>query len=140
MKKHISFILFSSLLLLFSFTKPDPSYTLVVFEGSDWCSSCRKFDKNVLQDSMVVAFLEKNAIEVLKVDFPQRKKQDKKQVKLNEQIAQKYKFEGVFPTVVLASSSREQYYTYLQKSQGAEGLIRWIKQHIRLEDDRKNHP
>lgn len=82
--------------------KTENKYTLVVFEGSDWCSNCRKFEHSILQDSLVLNYLKKVNIELLKVDFPQRKKLSKEQQKLNQQYAEKYAFKGLFPTIILS--------------------------------------
>jgi thiol-disulfide isomerase/thioredoxin len=77
-------------------------YQLVVFEGSDWCVNCRRLEKNVLSDSSFISFTIENKIEIEKVDFPQRKIQTKSEKNKNEEIAEKYQFDGSFPTLILA--------------------------------------
>lgn len=97
------FITLIIVLNLFGFVKEEENtFKLVVFEGSDWCSNCRKFEKNILQDSLVIDFLQKEKIQIIRVDFPQKKKISKEQEQINKQYAEKYQFEGVFPTIVLS--------------------------------------
>ena len=81
-------------------------YELVVFEGSDWCSSCRKFEKEILKDSAVISFLETNKIELVKVDFPQRKKLPEDEKIKNQELAEKYQFKGVFPSIILVTNDK----------------------------------
>lgn len=75
---------------------------LIVFEGSDWCVNCRKFEQQILQDSNFVEFLQTQQIQVEKIDFPQRKKLSKSQQNYNATMADKYAFDGNFPTLILA--------------------------------------
>lgn len=77
-------------------------YVMMIFEGSDWCPNCNRLEKNILNDSGFLNYLKSNRIELIKVDFPQRKKLDKQQTSDNEQLAKRYKFEGIFPTIVLS--------------------------------------
>jgi|GEM_PF-2294166 len=77
-------------------------YSLYVFEGSDWCMNCRRLEKNVLSDATFKQFLKEESIELIKVDFPQRKKMSAEQVNKNDSLAQLYNFEGGFPTVILS--------------------------------------
>lgn len=81
------------------------NYKLIVFEGSDWCSSCRRFEKEILSDSAVINFLKANEFELIKVDFPQRKKLSNEDQHKNKTLAEKYDFKGVFPTIILATNS-----------------------------------
>ena len=115
-------------LFLVSFSLPNPcaKYQLIVFEGSDWCASCRKLEKNVLSDSTFITFLQTNQIELLKVDFPQRKKQPTDLKKKNEQIAQKYQFKGEFPTLVLTSLEGSDFKQIVLESPSTSQLMQEI--------------
>lgn len=97
--------LFVSLLLVAFLNVPTralpPLYKLYVFEGSDWCTNCKRLDKNVLSQSAFQDFLQAQKIELVLVDFPQRKKLSKEQRETNEKIAEKFAFEGAYPTLVL---------------------------------------
>ena len=77
-------------------TKP----TLLIFSGSDWCIPCINFEKNVLSQEAFIAYREAN-LEVIKADFPQHKKLDKELVTKNEELADRYNPNGVFPLAVL---------------------------------------
>ena len=84
-------------------------YQLIVFEGSDWCLNCRKLEQSVLSDSDFKAFLATNAIELVRVDFPQRNKQTSIQRVQNDSIARRYDFQGVYPTIVLVEAHDQAY-------------------------------
>ncbi len=109
-------------LLLSSFSKnPNPSYKLVVFEGSDWCANCIRFEENVLSDPLFKVFLEKEDIQVERIDFPQRKKQDKATKTYNAQVADQLGFQGIFPTLVLVDLQNNTHQEIHYKNQnGAE--------------------
>lgn len=97
-----------SLLLLQSSFNPseiDAKKTLVVFEGSDWCAYCHKFDKKILKDPLFQDYLNEKNIELLRVDFPQRKKLTKEQIKFNNEIAEKFNFKGIFPTIIISNGN-----------------------------------
>lgn len=79
-----------------------PALQLIVFEGSDWCSNCRHFERYVLSDSLFQSFLSTQQIELVKVDFPQRKKLDATTLSNNKKLASQYQFDGSFPTIILA--------------------------------------
>lgn len=97
--------LLASLLLVVLLHVPTPAlptrYKLYVFEGSDWCTNCKRLDKNVLTQPTFQDFLLSQQIELVMVDFPQRKKLSKEQREINAKIAEKFAFEGVYPTLVL---------------------------------------
>ena len=102
---NIRFIIISlGLVLWSSFMKMDttPPFKLIVFQGSDWCEKCIVFEKNVLKDPLFVEKMEYWHIEMEKIDFPQRKKLSKDTKKYNAYMADKYKFDGSFPTVLLS--------------------------------------
>ena len=77
-----------------------PKIKLLVFSGSDWCLPCIRFERAILQDSVFLAFSDKNLI-IEKADFPQHKKLSNDEVKHNEQLAEKYNPQGYFPHVLL---------------------------------------
>ena len=81
---------------------------LLIFSGSDWCKSCIIFDKTILQDSMFIAYANKNLI-VYKADFPRKHKNllTKEKQNENDLLASKYNKRGEFPKVLLFSSKIE---------------------------------
>lgn len=98
--------------------EPEGKFQLIIFEGSDWCSNCRHLERNVISDSMFQSFIKQHHIELVIVDFPQRKKQDETTKKLNKEMAGKYQFDGSFPTIVLSRKDTSLYRRihYSQKS------------------------
>lgn len=74
---------------------------VIVFSGSDWCAPCIKLDRTVWQ-SASFANASANWI-IYKADFP-KKKQNQLATDLkaqNDQLAEKYNPNGIFPLVVL---------------------------------------
>jgi len=76
-------------------------YILYVFEGSDWCHNCIRLDKQIISTAAFTDFVEEQEITIEHIDFPQRKRLDEKTVAYNAEIAEKYNFQGIFPTLVL---------------------------------------
>lgn len=85
-------------------TEVSDKYCLIIFEGSDWCANCIRLEKNILNDSAFIQYLNHETIKLIRIDFPQRKKLSNEQKLNNEQTARKYNFEGVFPTIVISRS------------------------------------
>lgn len=82
------------------------SKILYAIVGSDWCPECRRLESTVLEDSTFINTLAELEIELIIVDFPQRKKLDKTTIKRNKKIADKYGFQGVFPTLILSKNEQ----------------------------------
>lgn len=78
---------------------------LLVFSGSDWCQPCIRFEKQVLNDSAFQQFAN-TRLDVVKADFPQRKKLSAEQALENERLAEQYNPEGRFPHIVLLHPDR----------------------------------
>ena len=75
---------------------------LLVFSGSDWCTPCIKLDKNIWQSVEFKKYAADNLI-LERADFPKKKQnqleaQIKKQ---NQDLAEIYNKDGIFPLVVL---------------------------------------
>ena len=66
-------------------------YKLVVFEGSDWCNNCIRFEKKVLSNKSFIHFTDVKKIEIERIDFPQRKKLDKEIKDYNRSNIDKFK-------------------------------------------------
>ena len=81
--------------------KDQYSYSLIVFEGSDWCARCRSLEQTVLSDTSFLHQLDRNYIRIEKIDFPQRKKIAAEAKLYNQTVAEKYAFDGSFPTLIL---------------------------------------
>jgi thioredoxin-related protein len=125
-----------SLLLITSFlsdakSQDIQSLKLIIFEGSDWCVNCRRLEKNILNDASFQNFLKKNAIEVEKIDFPQRKKLSKEQEEYNNAIADKYAFAGIYPTIILSKRQILIFEKIDYSNQSVKEMIEQIEQKIK---------
>ena len=76
-------------------------YVMLYFSGSDWCKPCIQLNKNILDTETFSEYAKGNFVPV-KLDFPKMKKnrQSKKKVMYNEDLAEKYNPNGVFPLLV----------------------------------------
>ncbi|MDC6364906.1 MULTISPECIES: thioredoxin fold domain-containing protein [Flavobacteriaceae] len=131
--RYFRLALIFSILLSFSFSIKSttvPSYRLVLFEGSDWCVNCIRFDKHILRDEKFVEFLDKEDIEIQRVDFPQRKKLNADEESFNASMAEKYGFQGIFPTILLVESDTNEIFTLEYHDQEALEFIEQIKGNI----------
>lgn len=89
--------------------EPETSFSLIVFEGSDWCTNCIKFEHNVLSNPEFIEYLKLNNISLVRIDFPRWEKQSKEVIKKNNNLAEQYNFQGDFPTVILSRSDSSDY-------------------------------
>ena len=78
---------------------------LIIFTGSDWCPHCQRLDKNILKTQEFSNYTKKNLV-VLQADFPQRKKLDNRLIEQNDELAEQYNPNGLFPTLVLMNADR----------------------------------
>jgi thioredoxin-related protein len=106
---------------------PVRTYTLLVFQGSDWCLNCRRLEENILSETTFISFLKANHITLNRVDFPQRKVQDIQTQKNNEFLAERYRFEGDFPTLILSRTDtllyKKIHYNKKQDSKALQDII-----------------
>ena len=75
---------------------------LLSFQGSDWCAPCIKLNKEILENETFVNYAKDHFL-MVKADFPRRKKNklsDSQQEK-NNNLAEKYNQQGIFPLVVM---------------------------------------
>lgn len=78
---------------------------LLIFSGSDWCAPCIRFNREVLSDTGVEAFLNDRVI-IVHADFPQRTTLPTTLVERNEQLAERYNPKGDFPQVLLVNPDK----------------------------------
>lgn len=118
--------LFFALVSLTSFGQSENK--LIVFSGSDWCNSCLKFKKVVLDKPEVKKYLSENFVLVI-ADFPRdESKLTKEEIKRNEKLADAYNPSGVFPAMVVVKSDKQ-----VAKKEGYRGelpqeFITWLKE------------
>jgi thioredoxin-related protein len=77
---------------------------VVNFSGSDWCGPCIRLRKEILESNTFTGYAESHLI-LVRADFPRQKKNQlsKEQVKLNEELADKYNPEGKFPYTLIVN-------------------------------------
>ena len=91
------------------FAQSKTGFTLYVFEGSDWCTNCIRLEKKVLSDSAFLKKIKGLNISVQRLDFPQRKTLPAGVKSYNNKMAEKYHFDGSFPTIILADPHKPAY-------------------------------
>ena len=75
---------------------------VLVFSGSDWCAPCIKLDKKIWESQVFKDYASTHFV-MLRADFPKRKKSalSKEQQEHNNQLAEKYNKQGMFPLVLV---------------------------------------
>lgn len=75
---------------------------VLVFQGSDWCASCIKLEKEIWSSSEFISYANDHFV-MLKADFPKRKQNQlsETQQEKNKKLAEKYNRNGYFPFVVV---------------------------------------
>ena len=86
--------------------KAEHKMVLMDFTGSDWCSWCIKFDKEVLSTEKFKEYAAKNLI-LVKVDFPRSLPQSDELKQANRELGKKYKVDGYPTFVVLDEGGKE---------------------------------
>lgn len=72
---------------------------LLNFTGSDWCSWCKKFDRELFNQTTFAEKIETHAIP-LALDFPRRRSLPSKHARQNRILQGKFNVE-TFPTIIL---------------------------------------
>ena len=86
--------------------KTDKKLVLLDFTGSDWCSWCKKFKADVLDQSDFNDYAAKNLV-LVELDFPHNKPQSAELKQANQALAQKYKVDGYPTFVILDAEGKE---------------------------------
>jgi thiamine biosynthesis lipoprotein len=105
---------------------------LLVFSGSDWCGPCIRFEKKILSDAVFQDFAKLNLI-ILNADFPQRKSLSAAIKSQNDNLAEKYNPNGVFPTIMLIYPGGKDPFNLSYNNQTSSAFIYDIKAHFRHE-------
>lgn len=106
----------------FKLSQESQKPVLMVFSGSDWCAPCIRLYDTVLTNEQFQHYAADHFI-LLKVDFPQRKKQDQSKRTENEKLADKYNPRGQFPHLVLLRPDQTVLSILNYKNQPAEEFI-----------------
>ena len=104
----------------------------MVFSGSDWCLPCIKLRKNIL-DSEEFKNFEKEKLVFLEVDFPKKKKNKltNEQQKINNELAEKYNKEGIFPKILLLSKDGKILANFGYENTNPQAYIQKIKTYLK---------
>jgi len=86
--------------------KSENKIVLLDFTGSDWCSWCIKFKKEVLDTAAFKAYAIKNVV-LVELDYPNKKVQSTDLNKANAALKDQYKIEGYPTLVVLDKNGKE---------------------------------
>ena len=102
--------------------RKDKKLVLVNFTGSDWCSWCKKLQKEVFTTKEFDEYAKKKLV-LVEIDFPNQKKQSPDLKKANEALQSKYKAEG-FPTIVVLNGEGKELWRQVGYMPG--GPSAWI--------------
>ena len=107
--------------------KAEHKPVLMVFAGSDWCKPCILLNKEVWNTDAFARYAKDNLV-LLELDFPRFKKNQlpAEQVKHNEQLAEKYNTEGMFPLVVLVDEDGKVISKTGYKTGGPEAYVQHL--------------
>ena len=86
--------------------KTDNNMVLLDFTGSDWCGWCMKFDKDTLSKEKFADYA-KTHLELVVVDFPDKKPQSAALKAANKALGVKYGVNGYPTFVVLNADGKE---------------------------------
>jgi thiol-disulfide isomerase/thioredoxin len=99
----------------------EPADTILyVFSGSDWCANCIELERKIISNPEFQSILKNNHIQIEIIDFPQRKKLKSEIVKYNSTIAEKFNFEGVYPTLVVFSAHSKKHKQIIYQNETAQ--------------------
>ena len=111
--------------------KTTHKYILLTFTGSDWCPPCIKTKKEIFSKEVFTKFADEHLV-LVDADFPRLKRNrlSRDQVKKNEELAEQYNKEGVFPFTLLLDANGK----VLKEWRGfpgvsAEAFVSQIKEH-----------
>ena len=104
--------------------------TLLIFSGSDWCIPCIHLEKTVLSDSIFLDYAAQQ-VNLVKADFPQRKRQRKEEQSKNEALAERYNPEGAFPKILLLHPDQSVWAVLPWQDQGPQQFIEQLDIYLR---------
>jgi thioredoxin-related protein len=86
--------------------KAEHKFIMLNFSGSDWCGPCIRMHEDIFEGP---AFSEysKDYLVLVNADFPRLKKNElpKEQQKKNDQLADQYNKDGIFPLTLLLDAN-----------------------------------
>ncbi len=86
--------------------RSEHKFILLNFSGSDWCGPCIRMDKEILESEEFKQYANSNLV-FINADFPRMKKHQltPEEQKENNELAEKYNSDGVFPCTLLLDSN-----------------------------------
>ncbi|TMU56756.1 thioredoxin fold domain-containing protein [Flagellimonas algicola] len=132
--RFFPFGLVALVFLLLAFTpnrEEESEYRLILFEGSDWCVNCIRLEKNVLSNAAFITYAENHGISIERIDFPQRKELDEATQLYNAEMAEKYNFQGIFPTLILEKADTKETLTLEYLDQSCSDFIAQLSSNLK---------
>jgi thioredoxin-related protein len=83
--------------------KSENRKVFLFFTGSDWCSWCKRLNKEILSQDGFKEYAAKNLI-LVELDYPRSKSQPREVKAQNAKLMDTYKIEG-YPTVIVLDSA-----------------------------------
>jgi protein disulfide-isomerase len=106
---------------------------LLNFTGSDWCTWCNEFKKEVFDQKLFLEFAKKNLV-LLEVDFPSRKSQPANVVSQNQALDKRFNIRR-YPTMILIDEKgNEMAKNYYQRG-GAEEYVRYLSKLVGKDEE-----
>ena len=100
---------------------------LLNFSGSDWCGACILLRKEYLESDIFTNYA-KDHLVLVNADFPRKKKNlgDCDQIKRNENLAEIYNKNGIFPLTLLLNADGKVLKTWQGKPDAS--VEKWVQE------------
>lgn len=102
----------------------------LLFSGSDWCIPCINLKKDVLESE--VFKVASNHFVLMNADFPRKAIKDKEIVTQNDDLAEKYNPNGVFPLIVIIDPNGEKIATLQYDRETPEQFLEKLDRVVQL--------
>ena len=115
--------------------KAENKHVFVNFTGSDWCDYCIKLDAEIFSQKAFKDYATENLI-LVKIDFPNKKKQSTALKAANSQLLKKYKVRG-FPTIKILNSEGIEIASTGYKQDSPEAYVKHLESIVTVEEEVK---
>ena len=106
--------------------KEGEKMVFVDFTGSDWCPPCMALHDKVLIQEAFLSYAKEN-MELVVMDFPQRKQQSAEQKAYNQSLARKHNVSGYTTVIVFDGDGKEVHRAVGFSGQDAAGYVASLK-------------
>jgi protein disulfide-isomerase len=121
-------------------SKKESKPLFLYFTGSDWCSWCKRMDKEILSTPDFIKLVGDKFVFVY-IDFPEKKKLSDDIVKQNETLQDKFKIEG-YPTIVILDPDQKEIAKLNYREGGgktyAEYLLKILEEQKKFQNGMQN--